>query len=152
MDDSTTAYTTIKSTVEEVAKLLADESFVKDGNDYTTTFTAEESGLSATLAVTFTMENDAVVGYKADVDLGVDAGDAGQFGVKITESLDKDNHLAASITLDGGVYLNMELTMTGDYTATDKAPETTPPEGANVIDLMDLLASSVEESTPETAA
>ena len=157
VDDSTTAYTTIKSTVEQVAKLLADESFVKDGNDYTTTFTAEESGLSATLAVTFTMENDAVVGYKADVALDVDAGDAGQFGVKITESVDKDNHSTATITLDGGVYLSMDLTMTGDYTTTDEAPELTPPEGANVIDLVELINSAAtgsaeSEPAPETAA
>lgn len=157
VDDSTSAYTNVKAAVEQVAKLLADESFVKDGNDYTTTFTAEESGLAANVSMTFTMDNDAVVGYKVDAGVNVDAGDMGQFGMKITEALDKDNNLTATVTLDAGIYMNMEMTMTGSYTTTDQAPETTVPEGANVIDLVDLLASSVEEvpagePAPETAA
>lgn len=102
------------------------------------------------------MENDAVVGYKMDAGVNMDAGDMGQFGMQITEALDKANNLTATVTLDAGIYMSMEFTMTGTYTTTDKAPETTVPEGANVIDLAELLAGSVEEMpadpVPETAA
>ena len=154
VDDSTTAYADVKNAVDLVAKLLADESFVKNGNDYTTTFSYEESGASINLSLTFTMDKDTVVGYKMEAGLSADAGDMGQFGVQLTEALDKDNHLTASFIVDLGAFMNMEMTMTGDYTATDEAPVTTLPEGANVIDFVELLtqAGSVEEPAPETAA
>ena len=154
VDDSATAYADVKNAAELVAKLLADESFVKNGNNYTTTFSYEESGAAINLALTFTMDKDAVVGYKLEGGLSVDAGDMGQIGLQLTEALDKDNHLTASFTVDLGIFMNMEMTMTGDYTATGKAPVTTPPEGANVIDFVELLtqAGAVEEPAPETAA
>lgn len=143
VNDSTNAYNEVRTAVDAVFKFLADESFQKNGDNYTTSVTESVDDVSASLALTFTMRDDKVVGY--GIDMGMDAAmdSTSSMVMKLSMGIDPDNKLTAVIALDVGGLGSLEINMDGAYTPTDKAPETTPPKGATIIPLEQFLSSGV---------
>lgn len=141
VNNSATAYAEVKTAVEQVVKFLADESFVKNGNDYTTSVKVSDSSSAAGISMTLTMKNDKVVGYKLDMDASTTDASMGSVGMKMNTSVDASNKLTAVITLDLGEMGSLEMNMTGAYTASTKTPETQPPEGATVVPFEQLLST-----------
>ena len=132
-----------------MAKFLADDSFVKDGSNYTTTYTLNQAGADVTIAFTLLMKDDAVVGY--DLTMKATSGGDDETGIPamamdMKAGMDADNNMTVSMTLDSNNMLDMSLEMTGSYATTDKAPELTPPADATVIPYEQLLTGTAEQA------
>ena len=134
LTDQDADYAAIAALVDGAAKFLADQSFTADGANATTTYTLSQDGADVTIGFTLVMENDAVVGY----DLTVPA-----MTMDLKTGMDAQNQMTATMALDAGGMLTLDLDLTGGYTATDKTPTLTPPEGASVIPYTDLLTGAM---------
>lgn len=149
LTDKDTDYAAISALVEGVAKFLADDSFVKDGDNYTTTYTLDQDGADATISFTLLMKDDAVVGY--DLTMKATTGASDETGIPamamdMKAGMDADNNMTVSMTLDSGSMLDMNLEMTGSYAATDKTPELTPPADATVIPYEQLITGAAAQA------
>lgn len=149
LTDKDTDYAAVSALVEGVAKFLADDSFVQDGDNYTTTYTLDQDGSDASISFTLLMKDDAVVGYDLNMKAAVGAADESgtpAMTMDMKAGMDADNNMTVSMTLDTSTMLDMSLEMTGSYTATDKAPELTPPADATVIPYEQLLTGAAEQA------
>lgn len=149
LTDKDTDYAAISALVEGVARFLADDSFVKDGDNYTTTYTLDQDGAAASISFTLLMKDDTVVGY--DLNMKASAGAADDAGtpamtMDMKAGMDADNNMTVSMTLDSGSMLDMNLEMTGSYAATDKTPELTPPADATVIPYEQLITGAAAQA------
>lgn len=122
--------------VDELLTFLSDESFVADGNDYTTIYTTEYGTIQVALALTLTMEGDTVT----DVTVQLQYAGAQMSGATIavmTASVDSTGAVAGQVTVEAADTLSLELAFTAQTVKGDKVPQTEPPVGATVLDLSD---------------
>ena len=128
------------------AKVLADDSFVKSGDNYTTTYALEEDGTKVTLSFTLTMQSDKVVGYELSMDssTSVDDGEGGQITTTtaMKAGMDAENHDRHGVH-GYGPLMDLSLNITGDYAAGDQTPETELPAGATVVPYEQLIAGAL---------
>ncbi len=142
LNDSTTAYPQVKDTVEKIVKALSDEGFVKEGDEYTALLEMEEQGVAFTVVLTLSMKNDAVTAYL--MGFHMEAQEEGMtVSMDMTASVDDQDRLTAEINMDMASLLTMSMTMDGKYAPGSTAPATQPPEGAPVVDLMELMAAEM---------
>lgn len=148
LNDSVTAYGTVKSTVEGIVAAVSDEGFVKEGDEYTAEVAFEENGTTVTLVLVMTMKEDTVTAYVMGMSM-----ESTQEGMNVsmdmTTSMDDKDQMMAEMHMDLAGLMTMEMTMNGSYAKGQTAPETEPPAEANVVDLMELMAS--ELGTEEAA-
>ena len=146
LTDKDADYAAIAALVDGAAKFLADQSFTADGANATTTYTLSQDGADVTIGFTLVMENDAVVGYDLTMTAGTQAsadGTVPAMTMDLKTGMDAQNQMTAAMALDAGGMLTLDLDLTGGYTATDKTPTLTPPEGASVIPYADLLTGAM---------
>ena len=149
VDDSATAYASVQSAVDLIAGAVADQAFTQDGDNRVLTYDLEDSGVQANISLTLTMVEGAVTAYAMEAGISGTDAEAGTVSMSISESMDADNNQTATVSMDLAGLVSMEFTMTGAYTTTDQTAQTTPPEGATVISLTELLNGAVVESQPE---
>ena len=149
LNDSTTAYTQVKETVEKIVNAVSDEGFVKEGNEYTAIVAMEEDDAVVMMVLVMTMEKDAVTGYVMGVSMEATE-DEMTVSMDMTVSVDDKDQMTAEMHMDAAGLMTMEMTMDGSYTQGKTAPATEPPAGANVVDLMELM--SEEMNAEEKAA
>ncbi len=65
----------------------------------------------------------------------------------VAESMDADGNMTANLSMGMGDIMSMTMDMTGAYTQGTSAPETQPPEGAAVVDLLEM-GTAVPEAQP----
>lgn len=149
LTDKDTDYAAIAALVDGVAKFLADDSFVKDGDNYTTTYTLEQNEATVTISFTLQMKDDAVVGYDMSMGAATEASEDGTVPavtMDMKAGMDADNNMTADVSVKADGALDLSLTMTGSYTATDKAPELTPPADATIIPYEQLLTGALPQA------
>lgn len=129
-------YLALTTLVNGIAKALADESFVKSGNDYTTSVNYTENGQTASLAFTLTMADGVVTGYKMSGDLNVQG-----VAVKFAAGVDAKNHMDMTMKMAMADDISVDMTMTADYAVSSTAPSTAPPAGATVLDINNMLSA-----------
>lgn len=144
LTDSTVAYDAVKNTVESVIAAVSDEGFVKEGDEYTAEVAFEENGTTITLVLVMTMKEDAVTAYV--MGMSMEAEEEGMtVSMDMTTSMDDKDQMMAEMHMDMAGLMTMEMTMNGSYAKGQTAPETEPPAGANVVDLMELMAAELGE-------
>lgn len=149
LSDSTAAYDTVKTTVEGVVASLSDEGFVKEGDQYTAMVDFKQDNTDLTLVLVMEMKKDAVTGYV--MSMAMAAQEEGMtVSMDMTVGMDDKDRMTAEMHMDAAGLMTMELTMEGGYTQGKTAPATEPPAGANVVDLMELMAG--EMNAEEEAA
>lgn len=122
---------TTADTLRQLNDMLADSSFKKSGSDYVSTMTED----GATVKFTLNYSGNKVVGYA--VDMKADTDDMG--GMTMTVGMkNKTMNANVIVTVDDGQGSLVKLTMTmdGTYQATSQKPNTQPPAGAQIVDLL----------------
>lgn len=147
-DSAATAYTEIKSAMETAANTLCDEGFALVDGQRVATYTLEEDGASVTLAMVLEMDGETVKGYSVGMDMTATA-EAQSMEMSMTVGVDSQDNMKAELTMDAAGLLTMNMTMEGKYTPGTTAPVTTPPEGATVVDYMELLQSQMGTNDPD---
>lgn len=156
LTDKDTAYASLRAGAAEAAGMLADHAFTKTGNDYTAVISAEEGGLTASLTLVLNTKNDKVVGYSIRFD-GASAGQAPDGSAMdtsfvATSALNDKDHAEAQVKFliargaDPSGDLSLDLSLTADYSPSSKAPQTTPPAGAQVLDFLALMAQAAAQA------
>lgn len=143
LTDKETAYDTVVTVVDEIAKFLSDSAFVKNGNDYTSAYVLGLGSSYMNLSFTLSMDNEKVVGYAMSMDAKADMGGGTPGAVSLTAGMDRKNHMSAAIKLSMPQTADMSMNITGDYVKGSKAPETEPPAGAVVIPYEQLLSGAL---------
>ena len=151
LTDSTTAYGEVTALVDGMAACFSDEGFVQ-GEDGRLTASYSESTEGATSSLTFSLEmdGDQVVGYSMDMSSSMEG--LGEI-MTMTASMDRDDQMSATMTMDMASLMTMTMEITGGYAPGTQAPETEPPAGAAVVDLMEQMAAeTAAEAHPESAS
>lgn len=122
---------TTADTLRQLNGMLADSSFKKSGSDYVSTMTED----GATVKFTLNYSGNKVVGYA--VDMKADMDDMGSMTMTVGMK-DKTLNANMAFTVDDGEGSLVKLTMTmdGAYQATSQKPNTQPPAGAQIVDLL----------------
>ncbi len=122
---------TTADTLRQLNDMLADSSFKKSGSDYVSTMTDD----GATVKFTLNYSGNKVVGYA--VDMKADMDDMGSMTMTVGMK-DKTLNANMAFTVDDGEGSLVKLTMTmdGAYQATSQKPNTQPPAGAQIVDLL----------------
>ena len=122
---------TTADTLRQLNDMLADSSFKKSGSDYVSTMTED----GATVKFTLNYSGNKVVGYA--VDMKADMDDMGSMTMTVGRK-DKTLNANMAFTVDDGEGSLVKLTMTmdGAYQATSQKPNTQPPAGAQIVDLL----------------
>lgn len=122
---------TTADTLRQLNDMMADSSFKKSGSDYVSTMT--EDGV--TVKFTLNYSGNKVVGYA--VDMKADMDDMGSMTMTVGMK-DKTLNANMAFTVDDGEGSLVKLTMTmdGAYQATSQKPNTQPPAGAQIVDLL----------------
>lgn len=140
--DSTTAYAEVSGLVNGMAELLSDTGFQEDENGrLTTTYTTSEQGMDTAITVSLEMDGEEVVGYT--MDMTASSEELGEI-MTMTAGMDAEDQMTASLTMNMDPFMTMTMEITGGYAQGTEAPETEPPAGAEVVDLMEQMAA--EES------
>ena len=151
LTDSTTAYGEVTALVDGMAACFSDEGFVQ-GEDGRLTASYSDSTEGATSSLTFSLEmdGDQVVGYSMDMSSSMEG--LGEI-MTMTASMDRDDQMSATMTMDMASLMTMTMEITGGYAPGTQAPETEPPAGAAVVDLMEQMAAeTAAEALPESAS
>ena len=122
---------TTADTLRQLNSMLADSSFKKSGSDYVSTISED----GATVKFTLNYSGNKVVGYA--VDMKADTDDMGGMTMSVGMK-DKTMSANVAVTVDDGEGSLVKLTMTmdGAYQATSQKPNTQPPAGAQIVDLL----------------
>lgn len=122
---------TTADTLRQLNDMLADSSFKKSGSDYVSTMTED----GATVKFTLNYSGNKVVGYAVDMKADLDGMGAMTMAVGMK---DKTMNANMAFTVDDGEGSLVKLTMTmdGAYQATSQKPNTQPPAGAQIVDLL----------------
>lgn len=138
VDDAESGYLSVQTAAQQLADFLADDSFVKSGNDYISNCSVEEDGLAVTLSLTLTTKNDAVTGYS--MHMGISGGDeTAAICMVMDMGVDANDKVTGQMTMDIGGVVTAEFDITGGYTKGAKAPQTLPPEGAVTMSFSELM-------------
>lgn len=149
--DDCTDYEVVKALVDGLAQFFSDGAFIQDGDVYTSSFAAEEDGTKFVMALSVTMKNNKAVGCTISLSANIPLDEEGTpLVIGVSSSLDEKGQAKASIVLDAGGFVGVDLDMTSSYTAGSKAPETTPPAGAAVVPFEQMMAGALAGMTPET--
>lgn len=128
--DSDTAYNTVNNLVTEIATALADDAFVKDGDNYTATYALDQDGTGLDISFSLQMKKDAVVGYSLDMSV---SDEQSGMTMDVLAAMDENNQMTATVNMDVASMMTMSMSMKGGYTVGTNAPEITPPDGAVII-------------------
>ena len=122
---------TTADTLRQLNDMLADSSFKKSGSDYVSTMTED----GATVKFTLNYSGNKVVGYA--VDMKADMDDMGSMTMTVGMK-DKTLNANMAFTVDDGEgsLVKLTRTMDGAYQATSQKPNTQPPAGAQIVDLL----------------
>ena len=146
--DRDTAYSDLSAAVDLAAQMLRDDAWTASGNDRILHYAPEMDGLAADLTFTLTLDGEDVTAYDLAAEITATDPDSG-LAVRLTlaEAMDADGNMTASLSMGMGDILSMTMDMTGAYTQGTAAPETQPPEGAAVVDLLEM-GTAVPEAQP----
>ncbi|MGI5963729.1 MAG: copper amine oxidase N-terminal domain-containing protein [Lawsonibacter sp.] len=132
--------------------MLGDSAFEKSGSSYVNTL--EQDGVK--MIFTLTTSGSEVNGYSMEF-VTADPALAGM-EMSITASM-KENKMDVGMVMDmtvdlgtGSTTVHLDFAMDGDYQSTNKTPATEPPAGAQVVDIMEMLSSTVPAPAPESEA
>ena len=147
-------YTTLYETMNAVLTALSDAGFQKTDSGYTTTLPLTIEGIQITLTLDLTADDAGLVnGYGMDLSTQIQldqdtqtalAGTVGlpvsQISMVVSASMDANDQMQAVIQLSVPNLFEMDMTADMAYTSSETAPNTALPEGAAVVDYMELLA------------
>ena len=146
--DKDTAYSDLSAAVDLAAQLLRDDAWTASGNDRILHYSLEQGGAAADLTFTLTLDGEDVTAYDLAAEITATDPDSGMaVSVTVAEAMDADGNMTASLSMGMGDILSMTMDMTGAYTQGTSAPETQPPEGAAVVDLLEM-GTAVPEAQP----
>ena len=146
--DRDTAYTDLSTAVDLAAQMLRDEAWTESGNDRILHYALEQGGAAADLTFTLTLDGEDVTAYDLAAEVTYTDPDSGMaLSLTVAEAMDADGNMASSLTMGMGDVLSMTMDMTGAYTQGTAAPETQPPAGATVVDLLEMN-TAVPEGQP----
>lgn len=146
--DKDTAYSDLSAAVDLAAQLLRDDAWTASGNDRILHYSLEQGGAAAELTFTLTLDGEDVAAYSVDVSLLYIDPDTGMAtALTLYDAMGGDDRMAGFLSLMVGDLLTFDIRMTGTYTPGDAAPETQPPEGAAVVDLLEM-GTAVPEAQP----
>ena len=130
------------------AQLLRDDAWTVSGNDRILHYSLEQGGASADLTFTLTLDGEDVTAYDLSAEITATDPDSGlAVSLTVAEAMDADGNMTANLSMGMGDILSMTMDMTGAYTQGTSAPETQPPEGAAVVDLLEM-GTAVPEAQP----
>lgn len=132
-DDKDVSYAKMAQTVDLAAQLLRDEAWAVSGDDRILRYALELDGLSAALTLTLSLDGAEASGI--EVEGLVSAPEV--FILSLTGAVDDQGNQETVLTMEVPGQLEMDLTASGRYTPAKAAPETEPPEGTAVVDLME---------------
>ena len=146
--DRDTAYSDLSAAVDLAAQMLRDDAWTASGNDRILHYAPEMDGLAADLTFTLTLDGEDVTAYDLAAEITATDPDSGlAVSLTVAEAMDADGNMTANLSMDMGDILSMTMDMTGAYTQGTSAPETQPPEGAAVVDLLEM-GTAVPEAQP----
>ena len=146
--DKDTAYSDLSAAVDLAAQLLRDDAWTASGNDRILHYSLEQGGAAADLTFTLTLDGEDVAAYSVDVSLLYIDPDTGMAtALTLYDAMGGDDRMAGFLSLMVGDLLTFDIRMTGTYTPGDAAPDTQPPAGAEVVDMM--LGATVLAPEPE---
>ena len=131
-DDKDASYAELARAVDLAAQMLRDEAWAVSGNDRILHYALDMDGLSAAFTFTLTLDGAEASGLELVVTASAPDG-----GMSLTGTVDDQGNQETVLTMEMFGQLEMDLTASGRYTPAEAAPETQPPEGVTVIDLME---------------
>ena len=133
-----TSTATISDYLEALNQLLGDSHFQKSGSTYTSTL--EQDGV--TILFHLYTSGGQVNGY------GMEMTASETIGMEMTMTMEmKGDDMSLLLEMAG-----MTMEMDGTYRPSSTAPETEPPAGATVVDLMDALTGDIAPAPEPEAA
>lgn len=129
---------TTKDMLQFYNALFSDQAFKKSGSSYVSSFQWEGMDLAFTL---FTNGGRQVNGYAMELS----ANDPSSLSMTMTASMKNDKMDMNMEIHDVG--MDMTMNMDGMYRRSSAKPAGAPPAGAEVVDVMDLMLSMMEDSS-----
>ncbi len=135
------SYNEIKTSLETLATLFSDESFVEKDGKRVTTCSYEAIGGSVTLSLSLDMKGEDVKGYTVDFNVaGLGEEAQGNIFTMSISMDDQDKAVADMSASFSGISLTMN--MDASYAPGTTAPVATPPEGAKVVPYAELMGDA----------
>ena len=131
---------TTKDMLQFYNGLFSDQAFQKSGSSYVSSFQWEGMDLTFTL---FTNGGSQVNGYA----MGLSANDPSGLSMTVTASMKNDRMEMNMEIHDTMMEMDMTMTMDGVYRRSGTKPAGAPPAGAEVVDVMDLMLSMMDDSS-----
>lgn len=144
-DDAANDYTALKTEVEKIVTALSDQGFVAADNAMVSTYTFTEDEGTLTMKLTLNTEGETVKGYAMDFAMSAQV-EGQNMGMSMNVAMDDQDKMKATFNMDLAGLMTMDMTMDGHYTPGTTAPVTTPPEGATVVDYMEMLGAQLGET------
>ncbi len=152
-------YDSYYRTIANLCRTFSDENWEvkRDTATLDTEFADETLGLSGNFVFVLDMDDEEVDGYDLSGELTFDLSQASggmvaSPAITVTFESDMDNrgNFSAAFGLTYPGLMGMTMEMDGDYEESNKTPEVTPPEDAEIVDLMEMMAPPIP-SMPQTA-
>lgn len=146
VNSAANGYAEFDAALKMMVNALSDDGFTKNGNVFSTSFAQNLEGMALKLKLSLTMQNDAVVAYGVDMTMTGEERGMGELSVGVKMAVDAQNKLTGSMTMDLAGMIKGSFDLTGGYTKGGTAPNTEPPAGAKILDLMQTLSNTETNS------
>lgn len=124
-------YALLQQLVDQLLAMFGDDSFVKQGSRYVSTYNLEQNGVQMVLKTTLSASSDTI--DRIELTLSVTADGQDILGMQISCQENLDTALTMSLTIADT--MSMDLSMTLGYEGSDQAPATKPADGTDIIPL-----------------
>lgn len=141
--DAAHGYADIKATLEAVVDAFSDDGFALVDGQRVASYAQEEDDSALTLVVVLELDGETVTGYSMGMDMTREVADQ-IMEMSTTVSVDGQDNTNAEVTMEMGEFFTLKLTLDGKYAPGSTAPVVTPPEGATVVDYMELMGNRAD--------
>lgn len=143
-DDAANDYALLKKTVDDLAVALSDQGFVAQDGQYVSTYALKVNDANLNVILALEPDGEVLKGYSMGMAMTAQMeGQAAELTMSASMNDKDEMHMEMGVGVGVGAMMSMDMTMDAKYTPGTKAPVVTPPEGATVVDYVEMLQAEM---------
>ncbi len=141
-NDACCSYDEMRYLTDVYCAILSDQAMVRHGDDYVVEYTLQEADASLSLKMTYQTKGGCLTGVTMDMKMEDGYGEQVVLSVK---ALETGGNTSLALYWEAGDGMKLDFTLAAKAIESSVEPAVEPPAGAQIVDVMEVLGSTMIE-------